>query len=270
MMRKNEISDRFMKAYEYLVENHITTDKKAFADSVGISSSLMTEIDKGRSAVGVNAIQNIVLKYNISSSWLLTGKGSMLKNETDSLTPTHTQDTSCTELSSDKGTKKSSNKQEDDVKIVNIGNLKSPEKRMNAQTINLYDFEASAGLRELLDNRHANIIDTIKIPNMPKCDGAIHIVGDSMYPLLKSGDIVFYKEVPVDVQYIFYGEMYLLSYNIDGDDYVVVKYIKKSAQGEPFVTLASQNPNHADKDIDFRHVNAVALIKASIRINSMA
>ena len=68
MMRKNEISDRFMKAYEYLVENHITTDKKAFADSVGISSSLMTEIDKGRSAVGVNAIQNIVLKYNISSS----------------------------------------------------------------------------------------------------------------------------------------------------------------------------------------------------------
>ena len=57
-----------MKAYEYLVENYLTTDKKAFADSVGISSSLMTEIDKGRSAVGVNAIQNIVLKYNISSS----------------------------------------------------------------------------------------------------------------------------------------------------------------------------------------------------------
>lgn len=81
MMRKNEISDRFMKAYEYLVENHITTDKKAFADSVGISSSLMTEIDKGRSAVGVNAIQNIVLKYNISSSWLLTGEGTMLKND---------------------------------------------------------------------------------------------------------------------------------------------------------------------------------------------
>lgn len=71
-----------MKAYEYLVENHLTTDKKAFADSVGISSSLMTEIDKGRSSVGVNAIQNIVLKYNISSSWLLTGEGTMLKNDT--------------------------------------------------------------------------------------------------------------------------------------------------------------------------------------------
>ena len=180
-------------------------------------------------------------QYN--TEWLLTGKGSMLKNDT--ATPS-------------------------EATVQPIYQPRSPEKKVDNQIINLYDFEATAGLRELLDNRHANIIDTIKIPNMPKCDGAIHIVGDSMYPLLKSGDIVFYKEVPVDVQYIFYGEMYLLSYNIDGDDYVVVKYIKKSAQGEPFVTLASQNPNHADKDIDFRHVNAVALIKASIRINSMA
>lgn len=250
----------------FLKSQNITVT--SFEESIGVSNGYVNAISK---SIGIDKINTMLEKYsNLNIEWLLTGKGSMLKNETEHIMPTHTQDTSCTELSSDKGTKKSSNKQEEDVKTVNIGNLKSPEKRMNAQTINLYDFEASAGLRELLDNRHANIIDTIKIPNMPKCDGAIHIVGDSMYPLLKSGDIVFYKEVPVDVQYIFYGEMYLLSYNIDGDDYVVVKYIKKSAQGEPFVTLASQNPNHADKDIDFRHVNAVALIKASIRINSMA
>lgn len=92
-------------------------------------------------------------------------------------------------------------------------NHDAPEKKLEQQIINLYDFEATAGLRSLFDNRHANIIDTIKIPNMLKCDGAIHIVGDSMYPLLKAGDIVFYKEMPIDLQYIFYGEMYLLSYN---------------------------------------------------------
>lgn len=240
---KKEVSNRFIIAYEYLVNNGIIPSKKAFAESVGISPSMVTEISKERSSVGTSAIQNIVLLYNISAEWLLTGKGSMLKNDT--ATPS-------------------------EATVQPIYQPRSPEKKVDNQIINLYDFEATAGLRELLDNRHANIIDTIKIPNMPKCDGAIHIVGDSMYPLLKSGDIVFYKEVPVDVQYIFYGEMYLLSYNIDGDDYVVVKYIKKSAQGEPFVTLASQNPHHADKDIDFRHVNAVALIKASIRINSMA
>lgn len=179
---------------------------------------------------------------NISPSWLLTGEGPMLKTA----------------------------QEEPQVEVMPIHKPRSREKKVDAQVINLYDFEAAAGLRSLLDNRHANIIDTIKIPNMPKCDGAIHIVGDSMYPLLKSGDIIFYKEVPVDTQNIFYGEMYLLSYDIDGEDYVVVKYVKKSAQGEPFITLASQNPNHADKDIDFRRVNAIAIVKASIRINSMA
>jgi Predicted transcriptional regulator len=146
----------------------------------------------------------------------------------------------------------------------------NPEKKVDNQIINLYDFEATAGLRSLLDNRHANIIDTIKIPNMPKCDGAIHIVGDSMYPRLKPGDIIFYKELPIDLQSILYGEMYLLSYSIDGDDYCVVKYIKRSDKGEPFITLASHNPAHEDTDIDFRCVNAIALIKGSYNQTTMS
>lgn len=227
---------------EYIDYKGITV--AAFEKSIGMSNASFGKSLKSGKGIGSDKLEKILKVYtDISSCWLLTGEGTMLK--TDTAIPS-------------------------EATVQPIYQPRSPEKKVDNQIINLYDFEATAGLRELLDNRHANIIDTIKIPNMPKCDGAIHIVGDSMYPLLKSGDIVFYKEVPVDVQYIFYGEMYLLSYNIDGDDYVVVKYIKKSAQGEPFVTLASQNPNHADKDIDFRHVNAVALIKASIRINSMA
>lgn len=182
----------------------------------------------------------------ISPEWLLTGEGPMLKADIR-----HEPQEPLPQA------------------IQKIHNSKATERIIDDQTVNLYDFEAAAGLRALLDNRHSNIIDTIRIPNLPKCDGAIHIVGDSMYPLLKSGDIVLYKEVPTDPRHILYGEMYLISYLIDGDDYVVVKYIKKSEQGEPFVTLASQNPHHADRDIDFRHVNALALIKASIRINSM-
>lgn len=41
----------------------------------------MTEITKGRSNIGVIAIQNIVIKYGISAEWLLTGEGSMLKTD---------------------------------------------------------------------------------------------------------------------------------------------------------------------------------------------
>ena len=63
---------------------------------------------------------------------------------------------------------------------------------------------------------------------IPKCDGGLRIVGDSMYPLLKSGDIVFYKQVHDIMHSIIWGEMYLISFDIDGDEYVSVKYLQKS------------------------------------------
>lgn len=177
----------------------------------------------------------------ISPEWLLTGKGPMLKPA----------------------------QEEPQVELKPIHQPRSTEKKEETQVVYLYDFEASAGLRALFDNIRQNIIDTIKIPNLPKCDGAIHIVGDSMYPLLKSGDIILYREMPLDINNLLYGEMYLLSYDIDGDDYIVVKYIRKSEQGEPFVTLGSENPAHAPRDIDFQRITALALVKASVRINCM-
>lgn len=164
---------------------------------------------------------------------------------------------------------KSSDVDNSTANIQPIHQPRSTEKKEESQVVYLYDFEASAGLKSLFGNNRQNIIDTIKIPNLPKCDGAIHIVGDSMYPLLKSGDIILYKQVSAEIQNIIYGEMYLLSYDIDGEDYIVVKYIRKSDKGEPFVTLASENPEHAARDIDFRRVSAMAIVKASVRINCM-
>ena len=78
---KKDVSNRFIEAYERLLKDGIVANKKEFASSVGVSASMITEISKGRSSVGTSAIQNIVLLYNISGEWLLTGKGPMLKSE---------------------------------------------------------------------------------------------------------------------------------------------------------------------------------------------
>lgn len=222
----------------FLKSQNITVT--SFEESIGVSNGYVNAISK---SIGIDKINTMLEKYsNLNIEWVLTGKGTMLKNDAPPLEAT----------------------------VQPIYQPYNPEKKVDNQIINLYDFEATAGLRSLLDNRHANIIDTIKIPNMPKCDGAIHIVGDSMYPRLKPGDIIFYKELPIDLQSILYGEMYLLSYSIDGDDYCVVKYIKRSNKGEPFITLASHNPAHEDTDIDFRCVNAIALIKGSYSQTTMS
>ncbi len=136
------------------------------------------------------------------------------------------------------------------------------------QSVPLYSIEGTAGLVPLFADNAANKpVNFIHIPNLPKCDGAIYIVGDSMYPLLKSGDIVLYKQLQ-DIDSIFWGDMYLLSIDLDGEEYITVKYIQKSER-EGYVKLVSQNPHHADKDIEMSRIRAIALVKASIRMNSI-
>ena len=62
--------------------------------------------------------------------------------------------------------------------------------------------------------------------------------------------------------------MYLLSIDIYGEDYITVKYIQKSEK-EGCVKLVSQNPHHADKDVELSKIRAIAFVKASIRMNSI-
>ena len=96
----------------------------------------------------------------------------------------------------------------------------------------------------------------------------LRIVGDSMYPLLKSGDIVFYKQVHDIMHSIIWGEMYLISFDIDGDEYVSVKYLQKSDIPDHIV-LVSYNEHHKPMEIHINRIRALAFIKASLRLNSL-
>ncbi|PTN08073.1 peptidase S24-like protein [Mangrovibacterium marinum] len=142
--------------------------------------------------------------------------------------------------------------------------------KLERQRIPLFDVEATAGIVPLFsDTASAKPIDFITIPNLPKCDGAIHVTGDSMYPLLKSGDIVLYKKINDIENNIFWGEMYLVSVDLEGEEYITVKYIQKSEK-PGHIKLVSHNQHHSDKEVHISKVRALAFVKASIRINSMA
>lgn len=194
--------------------------------------------------VSFEIIQAIINKYvNINSEWLITGRGDMLKEN-------------------------KSNILGEPVEIY--GNRKTKDAVLQVQEVPFYDgLQATMGLQALFESgKPSEVLETIKIPNLPKCDGAISVTGDSMYPLLKSGDIVLYKQTSVDS--IFYGEMYLLSVKIeDWEEYVTVKYVQKSDKGESYIKLVSQNQHHQSRDILISQISAIAMIKASIRYNTM-
>lgn len=246
------------------MENKITNIKERIlqiAEFKGIAKELffkqigMTYGNfKGKSKetpINSNALEDIITNNpEINLLWLLTGKGSMINNVSEK---TILKEYEC-----------SSNKE--DVVVYESKCLIKDN-----QQIPLYDIEASAGIVSLFnDMQRNNVVDYLHVPGIPKCDGAIYITGDSMYPLLKSGDIVLYKKIndPINSIY-FYGEMYIIGINQEDDDYIVVKYIHKSDISDQHIRLVSQNQHHDPIDILKSQVRALALIRASIRINSM-
>jgi len=229
-MKKISIQkERVMQFLEY---KGITKNK--FYVETGISNGTLDKVS-GLSLETVEKFYNVYPEIN--PDWLITGKGEMIKSE----------------------------------KNLNIisNNRKTKDGKVEEQEIPLYDFEATAGLKDLFNSDSPRkVLDTIKIPNIPKCDGAISVTGDSMYPLLKSGDIVLYKQVAIED--VFFGEMYLLSIQLnEWEEYITVKYVQKSDKGDEYVKLVSQNGHHQPKDVLTKSITAIALIKASIRINTM-
>lgn len=209
----------------------------AFDKSIGAANGYIGKQIKADGSIGSDAIEKISSIYtDLNLHWLVTGAGSMIVGEPG----------------------------------VNVDNsfVFKTDKELDNQQVPLYDIEAIAGLIPLFYNGKQEPVDYIQIPHLPKCDGAIHVTGDSMYPLLKSGDIVLYKVIKDIPNNIFWGEMYLISVDMDGEEYISVKYIQKS-ELKDHIKLVSYNQHHAERDIQMSKVRALAFVKASIRINSM-
>lgn len=148
--------------------------------------------------------------------------------------------------------------------------IKKDIRIQNMQTIPVYDSVATLGIIEVFKGiETGNVLEYLSIPNLPKSDGAIFMTGDSMYPILKSGDIVALKIIHKSD--IVYGEMHYLEYYSEfGDvEFKTIKYIKKSELGSDYIKLVSQNQHHDPKDILLSQVGTVAIVNASVRYNRL-
>ncbi len=144
----------------------------------------------------------------------------------------------------------------------------SENNSISIQNIPLYNLEADGGLKNVLKKIHTKTVTTgyIKIPNLANCDGATYVKGNSMFPLLKNGDIVIFKGIPLED--LFWGEIYLMEIALDDkSSFLTIKYLHKSESGEEFIKLVSENSNYDPKDIHINKIKAVALIHASIRLH---
>lgn len=228
-MRNNSIGQRVKE-----MRKELEMKQEQLSGILGIGKSALSMIETGKAALSERNKNILVQELNVNPEWLESGCGDIFNCPKEEFIPF----------------------------------TKRTDRTIPLQSVPLYNIEGTAGLVPLfMGQDQVKPIDYIHIPNLPKCDGAIYIVGDSMYPLLKSGDIVLYKQMN-SMEDIFWGDMYLLSIDIDGEEYITVKYIQKS-ELPGCIKLVSQNSHHADKDVGVDRIKALAFIKASIRMNSI-
>ena len=239
-----------------------------------------------------NLLRFISYYSDISPVWMLTGKGDMIENASKNIYQTKSTE-NATKLNGGVnggtigGERKvqkmppnyrtsfpktpASIKDEDGNESILITQrfpLRT-DHPVELQRIPLYDFDATAGMVGLFSENNVQYpIDYLSIPDLPHVDGAIFVRGDSMYPLLKSGDIVVYKAIN-SLSNIMWGEMYIVDCDLDGDDYTAVKFLNKVDGDDSQALLVSHNSHHAPKAIPLSAIRALAIVKASIRYNVM-
>ena len=223
-----------------IIKTLFNGNQKAFSDTVGVAPTVVQNVvgsRKGKPSFDV--IQKILIAIaNLNADWLITGRGKMLLSDK----PDYEVDNN-------------------DMLVLcdNAG------RKYDKQLIPIYDLQASAGLVSLFRNpSDFSPVDYLMIPNIGKVDGGIFAFGDSMYPLIKSGDIPIYRQLN-NIEYsTIWGETYILSFDLEGEEYIVIKYVQRS-EIAGHVKLVSQNQHHQPIDISMDRINAYAQVKASVR-----
>lgn len=223
---------RFNDCVEYLKKQRRIYNASDLAHITGKQKSYISELLSGKRKLSEHFVLSFVEHFpEISKEWLLTGNGDMLNGK------------------------------------IQTFELKTGGEQ-TIQKVPVFELEATAGFSSLYNDIYPAANDYITIPNLPPVDGAIYARGDSMAPLIASGDIVIFKKVDLAPNNILWGQIYIVSYTIDGDNYTVLKYVRHSTR-EGYIRLESFNSRFDPQEIPSSSITAMALVKASITFHTI-
>lgn len=138
------------------------------------------------------------------------------------------------------------------------------QKRTIKKPLNLgvpiYDIEATAGDLQFNGDMPETIQGHITLPNFRECVAFVYVRGDSMYSILKAGDLI--GLIPVtDMDFIQYGNIYLI---VTHDNQRMVKFIRKAEQ-EDHIILRSKNKEYDDILLKTDKIRKLFRVKGPIR-----
>lgn len=209
--------------------------KQVFFKETGLKRGFL-DADKLHTSIPDTFIATIIAKYpEIDLSWLLTGRGSMLKSEGVALMGDK-------EAGKEKG-------------IL-------PEVNYEYKGAPYYNVDFIGGFDLVLNDQTRNPDYYINFAPYNK-DGVLwcNITGHSMEPELNNGDFIAMKEMHDPIEYLPYGEIY----GIVTDSYRTVKRIRM-ADRSGFVRLipTNKNPEYGEQEIPVSMIRKVYAVLGSM------
>ena len=205
--------------------------KYRFYQQSGLSNGAL---DKGEN-IGSDKCEKILYAFpDLNSDWLLTGRGSMLKNN---------------------GLELIDNKED-------IEKNELPEVNYEYKGAPYYNVDFIGGFDLVLNDQTNNPDYYINFPPYNK-EGVVwcNITGHSMEPELNNGDFIALKEMTDPIEYLPYGEIY----GIITDNYRTVKRIRMSER-KGFVRLIPTNksPEYREQEIPISMIRKVFAVLGSM------
>lgn len=199
----------------------------AFERSIGMSNASFGKSLKNGKAIGTDKLENILSIYNdINPNWLLTGEGSMFRNDekTESL-PIAT---------------KTENPNEG-IPLIPIHAMAGA-------------FTGEAQVLECDCERYV-------VPAFKGADFLIPVKGVSMHPRFSSGDIVACKRLNMNNIFFQWNKVYVL----DTDQGALIKRLKPGSDKD-HVLVVSDNESFDPFELDVHNIYNVALVIGVIRL----
>lgn len=208
------------------------TEIAAFERSIGLSNGAVHKMGEGTRNSTIDKISVVYPDLNII--WLKTGVGEMLINE------------------------------ERKEKIISVDKTAISETGRKGALI--YDIDATCGIDgrdiEFTDER---VIGSIEAPEINSNSKIIFATGDSMIPLITSGDRIVVRKIE-SWDYFNYGQVYLIITN----EYRFIKRVRRHPKdSDNLILLRSENSDYDDIDLPKREIIHLFIVENILSIKNI-
>lgn len=281
-----DINERF----KVIINSIYKGNQSAFAKAIGVTPTVIANVVGSRQGKpSFDVISKICANANISADWLLTGKGSMLKNES----PAGKQNASNTTVSNDKIIKNKSDNQESSPKLSSdspSSSFSSPDdlpadfslvsaptpadakaipfataNKQGLKPIPLVTQQVAAGFGSAdfaigeKDVKAYYVIPKFRFLNV---DFMIEVTGVSMMPKYNPGDIVACTIIR-NSRFIQWNRPHVVALTEQG---LVIKRLRQ-ATSEDSLTFVSDNNDYAPFDVPKDEITGIALVVGHVGLD---